>query len=332
MSLHNHSHKDSDHHHHNDEHSDCADTHHKHNPAHHHHHHNHSHHIHEAEGNIKVAFFLNLTFTIIEIIGGLFTNSIAILSDAIHDLGDTIAIGSAWFFEKFSYKERDRKFSYGYRRFSPFAGLVNLVILLSGSIFIISETIPRLLHPEHVDSSGMLILAVLGVIFNGAAILRLRGNKSSANMRTVMLHMLEDVLGWVAVLIGALIIYLTRWTIIDPILSLAIAAYILFNAIKNFKSILPIFLQAVPENTDQNEIENELKEIKSVIEVHDLHTWTLDGEYNIVTVHLVIADNTSADEIIRIKEEARNILTKEKQEHYTIEIEFESEMCHFVDC
>ncbi len=325
------------------------DNKHEHNPVKHNHYHDHDHdkdhdhshnhshshghsHIHEAEGNIKVAFFLNLTFTIIEIIGGLLTNSIAILSDAIHDLGDTIAIGSAWAFEKISYKERDRKFSYGYRRFSPFAGLVNLIILLTGSIFIISETIPRLLHPEKVDSSGMLILAILGVGFNGLALFRLKGNKESANIRTVFLHLVEDVLGWIAVLVGAIIIYFTGWTIIDPILSLGIAAYILYNAVMNFKNILPIFLQAVPKNTNQTEIEKELKNIKNVKEVHDLHTWSLDGEYNIVTVHLVVADDTSVDDIIKIKDEARHILTEEKQEHYTIEIEFESEMCKFVDC
>lgn len=305
---------------------------HTHNPVHHHHHHHHGDHIHETEGNIKIAFFLNLSFTIIEIIGGIFTNSIAILSDAIHDLGDTIAIGSAWIFEKISYKERDRKFSYGYRRFSPFAALLNLIILFSGSIFIITESIPRLLHPETIDSTGMIVFAVLGVIFNGIAVLKLMGSKDSANMRTVMLHLMEDVLGWIAVLIGALVIYFTGWLIIDPILSLGIATYILINAVKNFKNIVPIFLQAVPKNTDQSEIETELKNIENVKEIHDLHTWTLDGEYNIVTVHLVIADNTPTDSIIKIKEDARKILTKEGQEHYTIEIEFESEMCKFVDC
>ncbi len=308
-----------------------SDKNHIHNPVHHHHHH-HDHSYHETEGSIKSAFFLNLTFTIIEIIGGIFTNSIAILSDAIHDLGDTIAIGSAWIFEKVSYKERDRKFSYGYRRFSPFAALINLIILLSGSLYIISQSIPRLLNPETVDSQGMIIFAILGVIFNGLAVLKLVGNKNSANMQTVMLHLMEDVLGWIAVLVGAILIHYTGYLILDPILSLGIAFYILFNAIKNFKNILPIFLQAVPKNINQQEIEKELKEINGVTEIHDLHSWSLDGEYNIVTVHLVISDDTKVDEIIRIKDEAREILTHEGQEHYTIEIEFESEICKFTDC
>lgn len=308
-----------------------SDKNHIHNPIHHHHHH-HDHSYKDSEGSIKIAFFLNLSFTIIEIIGGLYTNSIAILSDAIHDLGDTVAIGSAWYFEKISYKERDRKFSYGYRRFSPFAALINLVILFAGSIFIISEAIPRLISPQEVDSSGMIIFAILGVIFNGLAVFKLMGNKNSANMRTVMLHLMEDVLGWLAVLIGAFVIHYTGWLILDPILSLGIAAYIMINAIRNFKHILPIFLQAVPSGTNQNEIENELRSIKGVKEIHDLHSWSLDGEYNIVTVHLVIADDTEINEIIRIKDEARKILTHEGQEHYTIEIEFESEICKFVDC
>lgn len=308
-----------------------SDKNHIHNPVHHHHHH-HDHNFSDSKNSIKTAFFLNLVFTIIEIIGGLYTNSIAILSDAIHDLGDSVAIGSAWFFEKISYKERDRKFSYGYRRFSPFAALINLVILFAGSIFIISEAIPRLLNPQEIDSSGMIIFAILGVVFNGLAVFKLMGNKNSANMRTVMLHLMEDVLGWVAVLVGAILIHYTGWLILDPILSLGIAAYILINAIMNFKNILPIFLQAVPKDTNQNEIEVELKNINGVKEIHDLHSWSLDGEYNIVTVHLVIPDNTSIDEIIRIKDDARKILTNEGQEHYTIEIEFESEICKFVDC
>lgn len=300
-----------------------------HNPHQHEHHHGHHHH---AEGNLSIAFFLNLSFTIIEIFGGLFTGSVAILSDAIHDLGDTIAIGTAYFLEKKSYKTRDKKYSYGYRRLSPFAALINLVILVSGSVVIIFEAIPRFFEPEPVKSDYMILFGVLGLVFNGLAVLRLMKNDNSANTRTVMLHLMEDVLGWAAVLVGAIIIYFTGWIIIDPILSILIAAYILFNAIKNFKSILPIFLQGVPKDTDQEIIIEKLKSIENVTGVHDLHAWTLDGEYNIVTVHLVVSDDLEIEKIIKVKSDARQLLSNQHQEHYTLEIEFESEICKFQDC
>lgn len=297
--------------------------------SHEHEHHGHHHH---AEGNLALAFFLNLGFTIIEIIGGFFTNSVAILSDAIHDLGDTIAIGSAYFLEKRSHKGRDKKYSYGYRRLSPLAAVINLVILVSGSIVIISEAIPRLLEPEEIKTDYMVLFAVLGIIFNGIAVLRLMKSGDSANTKTVMLHLLEDVLGWAAVLVGSIIIYFTGWLIIDPIMSILIAFYILYNAIKNFRMILPIFLQGVPVGTNQEKITEKLREIKNVLDAHDLHSWTLDGEYNIVTVHLVISDGSTTEEIISIKNKAREILASENQEHYTLEIEFESELCAFEDC
>jgi cobalt-zinc-cadmium efflux system protein len=300
-----------------------------HNPHHHEHHHGHHHH---AEGNLSVAFFLNLSFTIIEIFGGLFTGSVAILSDAIHDLGDTIAIGTAYFLEKKSYKSRDKKYTYGYRRLSPFAALINLVILVSGSVVILFEAIPRFIEPEPVKSDYMILFGVLGLVFNGLAVLRLMKNDNSANTRTVMLHLMEDVLGWAAVLFGAIIIYFTGWIIIDPILSILIAAYILFNAIKNFRSILPIFLQGVPKDTDQEIIIEKLKSIENVTGVHDLHAWTLDGEYNIVTVHLVVSDDLEIEKIIKVKNDARQLLSIQHQEHYTLEIEFESEICEFHDC
>lgn len=304
----------------------------EHNPHNHvHHHHGHGHN-HEASQKLSIAFFLNLFFTIIEIFGGIFTNSVAILSDAIHDLGDTIAIGFAYFMEKKSLKSRDKTFSYGYRRLSPFAALISLIILVSGSIVIIIEAIPRFLHPEEVKTDYMVVFAILGVIFNGIAVLKMLGSDKSANSRTVMLHLMEDVLGWVAVLIGSIVIYFTGWVIIDPILSIGIAVYILINAIKNFRSILPIFLQGVPQGTNQEFIREELSRIEGVSEVHDLHSWTLDGEYNIVTVHLVVPDIMVSDKIIKIKQEARSILTDQNQEHYTIEIEFESEKCIFEDC
>lgn len=306
---------------------------HTHDHSDHHHHHHGPHHHHHDEKNIKVAFFLNLTFTIIEIFGGLFTNSIAILSDAIHDLGDTIAIGTSFFLEKKSYKRRDKFYSYGYRRLSPFAAFLNLIILFSGSIIIIIEAVPRIMNPEEINSSGMIWFAILGIIFNGFAVLKLlSSSKSSTNSRAIFLHLIEDVLGWVAVLIGSIVIEFTGLVIIDPILSIVIAIYILFNAVRNLRFLIPIFLQGVPRNIDQNKIVSELQKIENVNEVHDLHVWTLDGEYNIASVHIVINDETKSETIINLKDKVGTVLTKNKLQHYTIEFEFESENCKYGDC
>jgi len=278
-------------------------------------------HVHPITKNLKVAFFLNLSFTIIEIIGGLMTNSIAILSDAIHDLGDTLAIGAAYYFEKLSDKKRDNQFSYGYRRLSTLAALLNVVILTTGSVVIITQTIPRLLAPEEVNGLGMIGFAVLGVIMNGIAVLRLRSNSKSLNQRTVMLHLLEDVLGWGAVLVASIIIYFTNWYILDPILSMLIAGYILFNALKNLKSIMHIFLQAIPNDVNVHEIQNLALKIEGVREVNDLHVWSLDGEFNIASLHVFYVTEFDLGKSEWLKSEIRKLFAEKGIEHVTIELE-----------
>jgi len=288
--------------------------------------HDHSHHhagmhVHPITKNLKVAFFLNLTFTIVEIIGGLMTNSIAILSDAIHDFGDTLAIGAAYYFEKLSEKKRDNQFSYGYRRLSTLAALLNVVILTTGSVVIITQTIPRLLAPEEVNGLGMIGFAILGVIMNGIAVLRLRSNSKSLNQRTVMLHLLEDVLGWGAVLVASIVIYFTNWYILDPILSMLIAGYILFNALKNLKSIMHIFLQAIPNDVNVQEIQNLALKIDGVQEVNDLHVWSLDGEFNIASMHVFYKAEFDLEESESLKSEIRKLFADKGIEHVTLELE-----------
>ncbi len=310
--------------------NDNSDDAHSHNHQYSHHHH-HLGDVDDGQSNFKWAFYLNIAFTIIEFIGGIMTNSIAILSDAIHDLGDTIAIGSSLALEKYSYKERDKKFSYGYRRFSPLAALINTVILVIGSIIIIYESVPRLFNPQEVDAQGMLYLAILGVAFNGYAVFRMK-KSSGANQRVVMLHLLEDVLGWTAVLIGSIVIKFTGWYVVDPILSLSVAFYILFGAFKNFYQVSGIFLQKTPIGFSEEDLTESLLKISGINQVHDLHIWTLDGEYNIVTVHIVVCDNTSLDEIVEIKSQARELISHAGHKHYTIEIEFDCENCDFEDC
>ena len=181
-----------------------------------------------------MAFFLNLVFTIIEIFGGILTNSVAIVTDAVHDLGDTVTIGFSWYLEKISKKKRTKDFSYGYTRFSLLAAIININVLVLGSVFVLKESIERLISPEPCNAEGMMALGVLGVLFNGAAVLKLKKGHSE-NERVVMLHLLEDVLGWVAILIGAVVMYFADVPILDPILSISIACYILYGASKNLK-------------------------------------------------------------------------------------------------
>lgn len=296
--------------------------------AHHHHHHHHTN-DQNSLANLKVAFFLNLLFTVIEIVGGLFTNSLAILSDALHDLGDSLSLGLAWYFQHLSRKGRDMKFSYGYKRFSLLGAIINSIVLIVGSVFILKEAIPRLIDPQSSNAQGMVLLAIFGVIINGAAVLRLKKG-SSHNEKVVSLHLLEDVLGWVAVLIGSVIMMFTDWYIIDPILSVGIAAFILFNVYNGLKSSLKIILQAIPENIEMEEISKVIEQINGVASIHDLHVWSLDGEKNVLTVHVVLENDFSQQHVI--KNEISAAMEQFDINHCTIETELEGEDCVLVDC
>jgi cobalt-zinc-cadmium efflux system protein len=271
-------------------------------------------------------------FTIIEFIGGFYTNSLAIMSDAVHDLGDSLSLGMAWYFQKLATKKATKNYSYGYKRFSLVGAIINSIVLLIGSIFIIKEAIPRLIHPETADAKGMMWFAILGIIVNGAAVLKLQKG-TSINEKVVSLHLLEDVLGWVAVLIVSIIMQFWDVPILDPILSIGIAIFILFNVFKNGKQSIKIILQIVPEGISVDKIKLKLLENKDIKSMHDLHIWSMDGEYNIFTAHLVVHDNTiSSEKRAQIKSEIRQLLHDDFHlEHITLEIEV-SEDCDYIDC
>ena len=291
------------------------------------------HHHHDANdtGNIKVAFFLNLGFTIIELVGGFMTNSVAILSDALHDLGDSMSLGLAWYFQRVSKKGRDRHYSYGYRRFSILGAVINSIVLIVGSVFILLEAIPRLSNPEMPDAQGMLYLAILGVVVNGFAAWRL-SHGHSHNEKVVSLHMIEDVLGWVAVLIGALVMMFYDLPIIDPLLSIGIALFILYNVVKSLKKTSAIILQGLPADLDENKISSYLNNIEGVSSCHDMHMWTLDGSYHVLTAHLVLEQDKTMEELAVIKAKIRHDLHEFGIEHATIETETKDEDCGFEDC
>ena len=290
----------------------------------------HVHHHHSIK-NLKIAFVLNLSFTIIEAIGGILTNSIAIISDALHDFGDTLAIGMSWYFQKLSAKSRSQNFSYGYKRFSLVSALISAIVLLAGSVLIIYKALPRLVSPEAVHIKGMFFLAILGLVFNGLAVFRLKKG-SSSNERVVMLHLLEDVMGWIAVLIGSVLMYYFDIPVVDPILSIGIALFIIWNAVKNINEFVRIFLQGVPKDIDIDDISVNIKKIPNVESVHDVHIWSMDGEYNVLSAHVVINDNVDSDKIIEIKRQARKIFQNLKIDHETLEFEYKSEACLFEEC
>lgn len=287
----------------------------------------HSHHHHDhSEGNIKVAFFLNLGFAVIELIGGLWTNSVAILSDALHDLGDSLTLGVSWYFAKVAKKDRNQSFSYGYKRFSVLGALINSIVLITGSVFIIIEAIPRLLNPVNPNTEGMIYLAIGGVVVNGAAAFRL-SKGGSLNEKAVYMHLLEDILGWIAVLVGAIVMHLWDFPIIDPFLSVLIAAFILFNVYKNLKESFKIILQGTPSGVDIRKIHETILDIPNVKDVHDCHVWSLDGEYHILSIHLVIEENLQLSNLESIKKEAKNRVSLLGINHATIEFETCDEIC-----
>lgn len=292
--------------------------------------HKHSH-SHSPKSNISTAFFLNLAFTVIELVGGVFTNSIAIISDAVHDFGDSLSLALAWYFQKLSKKGNTKQYSYGYKRFSLLGAIINSVVLVVGSIYILSNAIPRLLSPQETNSKGMFILAVIGIVVNGIAVLRTR-KASSINERVVSLHLLEDVLGWAAVLVGSVVMYFTDWTVIDPVLSIGIACFVLFNVFKNIKQTLPILLQGTPVEIEQENIINKIKEIEYINNIHDLHIWSLDEGYNVLTVHVTLKATLHMEKLVDLKEKIRSVLKEAAIHHATIEFEMPDEKCVFENC
>ena len=294
--------------------------------------HNHNHnHSHGEKSNISLAFFLNLSFTVIELAGGFLTNSIAIISDAVHDFGDSLSLGLAWYFQKLSKKGSTKQYSYGYKRFSLLGAIINCIVLVVGSVYILSEAIPRLFSPQETSAKGMFLLAIFGIVVNGFAVLRTRKGKS-INERVVSLHLLEDVLGWAAVLVGSTVMYFTGWTIIDPILSLGIACFVMFNVFKNIRLVLPILLQGTPTEIEQEHIIEKLKEIKNIANIHDLHIWSLDEEYNVLTVHIILNEVLPTEKLVALKKQIRSILKAENIQHATIEFEMQNEECDFEKC
>lgn len=280
----------------------------------------------KTAGKILVAFILNLAFSVFEFVGGAITGSIAIISDAIHDMGDAFSIGVSFALEKLSHKKADKKYTYGYYRYSLLGSALQSAILLCGSLVVAYNAVMRFVFPRPIDYNGMMLIAVIGFLVNFVAAWFTSG-EGSLNQRAINLHMLEDVLGWAIVLIGAVVMRFTDWWFLDPVLSLALAVFIGFHALKNLKAVGDVFLEKTPEGIDPEEITHHLTEIPGVESVHHLHIWSMDGYRHSATLHAVVSgEYGSAKQAIKEELEEHGIT------HVTVELEGPDEHCEDTCC
>ena len=279
-----------------------------------------------SDKNILIAFILNLAFSIFELFGGVFTNSVAIMSDALHDIGDAASIGISYFLEKKSKRQPDDVYTYGYLRYSVMGSVITVLILLTGSVLVIINAVGRILDPQEIHYNGMIVFAIIGAAVNFLAAFFTRHGES-LNQKTVNLHMLEDVLGWAVVLIGAIVMRITNWKLIDPILSICVAVYIFIHAFSHLKEALDLFLVKIPKGVDIDEIKHHLTEIDGVADVHHIHIWSMDGVQNYATMHIV----TDGDHLA-VKKAVKEELQEHGIVHATLELENQNETCEDAYC
>ncbi len=280
----------------------------------------------KTEKNILIAFILNLSFSIFEFIGGTITNSVAVISDSIHDIGDAVSIGISYFLEKKSRKQPDSIYTYGYTRYSVLGSVITTIILIAGSIMVIVNAADRIINPVEINYNGMIIFAVIGVVVNFSAAYFTKDG-DSLNQKAVNLHMLEDVLGWAVVLIGAVIMRFTDFSVIDPLMSIAVAVFILVNALKNLKEVLDLFLEKVPHGISVEEIKEHISEIKGVLDIHHIHIWSMNININCATMHIVAEGNPQI-----IRNQIREELKEHGISHATLELEDKYENCRDKHC
>lgn len=280
----------------------------------------------KSDKKILIAFLLNLAFSVLEFIGGALTNSVAIMSDAVHDMGDAASIGLSWFLERKSKKQPDNVYTYGYARYSVVGSVITTLILLLGSLLVIYNAIRRIISPVPIHYNGMILCAVVGVAVNLCAAWFTREG-DSLNQKAVNLHMLEDVLGWIVVLLGAVVMRFTDITVLDPLLSVGVAVFILFHAVKNLKEVLDLFLEKIPHGMELEHLKAHLCQIEGVEDVHHIHIWSMDGHNHYATMHVV-----ASGESYHIKQALRQKLQEHGIGHATLELEHPGEHCHEEYC
>ena len=271
----------------------------------------------KAKYTVWIAFFLNLSYAIVEFIAGGIFGSSAVLADSVHDLGDAIAIGISALLETISNREEDRHYTVGYKRFSLLGALVTAVILITGSILVILENIAKIFHPQSVNDEGIFWLGIIAITINVLASLVIRKGQTK-NESILSLHFLEDTLGWVAVILMAIVLRFTDWYILDPLLSLAISFFILSKALPRFWSTLKIFLDAVPEGVDIQKIKTDLAELDHVASINQLNLWTMDGLEKNAIVHVCLKE---IEKMELCKESIRTLLKDCGFQNITIEVD-----------
>ena len=283
-----------------------------------------AHHIHthsEATGrNILSAFFINLTFTAISLIGGWLTNSMAIISDSIHDLGCTISIALAWLFERIAGHKATSSFTFGYRRFTLLGAFINAFILLSGSSIVLYESIERIHSPEDVNAEGMLWFAILAIIFKGWAVWR-TWKGTSMNQRMVSLHLLGDCLGWVVVLIASIVMIFVEIPLLDTILSVCISLYILYNVVHNLIVAFRIVLEGVPTSVNYTTLKDEVNKLIGIDNLQHLRVWSMDNEHHAAEVVFTTTLSTFT-EIETLKSSIRELLDNHGIGESVIEVNY----------
>jgi len=279
--------------------------------------------------NIGIAAVLNIGFTAVEIVGGLLTNSLSIVADALHDVGDSIALSGSWVLESRAQKPPDARRTFGYQRLSLFAAFLSGGILIAGSVIILTEAVNRLRSPEEVDPEGMILLAILGVSVNVVAFARLRTGEALSE-RVLSWHLLEDVLGWVIILAGAVVIRFWGIHSIDTLMTFGLTVFILWGVGRNLKESLNVLMEGVPEHIDLSEVRESLLSVEGVRDVHDVHVWSLEGETDLFTGHIVV-DDRMLKKPDRTRREIKDVLRHHHIEHSTTELESE-DFCSGIEC
>ncbi len=281
---------------------------------------------HHREENVKFAAGLNIVFTLIEIVGGLLTNSLALLADALHDFGDSIALVVAWWAERKAKTPADNKMTFGYHRLSLLSSVFAAVVLISGSLLILSKAIPRLIKPEHVDAQGMILIAVIGLVINSLGFLKLRQGISQ-NEKILSWHLLEDMLGWLVLLAGSVIIKFWDTHVIDPLMTIGFTVFILWGAGRNFKETVDLLMEGVPNYINREQVKKVMLSVQGVVDVHDLHIWSLEGETNLLTAHVVVDKGMGLRDLETIKDMIKNKVKSLRIGHLTIEFEAQKGKC-----
>ncbi len=277
---------------------------------------------HHAVRNVKIAAILNLCFTVIEFIGGALTNSLAILVNALHDLGDSMVLFSSWRIEHLAQKKPDWHKTFGYRRLSLLAASLNAVVLLGGSLVITFQVIGRLIQPQEVHPNGMIGLAILGIVVNLFASIRLKGG-GSLNEKVLSWHLIEDVLSWSGILIAAIVIRVTHWYIADPIVTLVFTLFVLWGVFRNSRELFNVFLEGVPSGTLLADLVNEIKSVPGVRRIYDAHLWSLDGRHHLASLKVLTLRNLTKEHTHALEKKIKEIFIKHRVLHSTVEMENE---------